>query len=176
VLYSSLRAIISRVRELGRQRSLDEERDEEFRFHVEMQEEYNRRMGMSDVEARRAAHLAFGGVQRYREETHAARGFTMLEEVARDTRFAFRRLCRAPSFTLGVIATLGVGVGTAGAIARSYTACCCGLSLSPSQTGSRTLHSERRGSTADANMLIRARRISTSRNPRRRSSRSAAIM
>jgi putative ABC transport system permease protein len=109
-------ATAARFRELGRRSSLEAERDEEFGFHLEMEIEHNRRRGMSDAEARRVALLAFGGVERFREETHEARGIAALENVLRDARYAIRRLRRAPSFAMGVIATLGVGVGTAVAI------------------------------------------------------------
>ena len=71
---------------------------------------------MSEDEARRAALIAFGGVQQYREVTREARGFAALDRALRDVRFALRRLARSPSFSLGVIATLGVGVGAAVAI------------------------------------------------------------
>ena len=73
----------------------------------------NIRRGMSDAEARRAALLRFGGTQRFREETRDARGVVALDNLARDARFAFRRLHRAPAFAAGVIATLGIGIGAA---------------------------------------------------------------
>ena len=60
--------------------------------------------------------LRFGGVQRFREETSDARGVVALDNLARDTRFAFRRLHRAPAFAAGVIATLGIGIGAAAGI------------------------------------------------------------
>src|SRR5207248_3051877 len=64
-------------------------------------------------EARRAALLRFGGTQRFREETRDASGVVALDNLARDARFAVRRLRRAPAFATGVIATLGIGIGAA---------------------------------------------------------------
>jgi predicted permease len=78
-----------------------------------MQTAENIRRGMSDADARRSALLEFGGTQRYREETNDARGFVALDNLARDTRFALHRLRRAPAFSAGVIATLGIGIGVA---------------------------------------------------------------
>src|SRR5688500_12041704 len=104
---------IARMRALARRSKLEAERDEEFGFHLQMEVEHNRRRGMSESDARRAAVLAFGGVQRFREETQDARGVAVMENILRDARFAMRRLRRSPSFSLGVIATLGVGVGAA---------------------------------------------------------------
>jgi predicted permease len=109
-----MRALFSRVRELFRHRArFAAEQSEEFSFHVEMETAENIRRGMSETEARRAAVLRFGGTQRFREETSDARGVVSLDNLARDTRFAFRRLGRAPGFAAGVIATLGIGIGTA---------------------------------------------------------------
>jgi predicted permease len=111
-----VRTAAARLRELTRRSAVEAERDEEFRFHLEMEVELNRRRGLTDAEARRAALLAFGGVQRFREEASEARGIASLDKIARDTRFAVRRLWRSPTFSLGVVATLGVGVGAASAI------------------------------------------------------------
>jgi predicted permease len=109
-----VRAALSRVRELFRRRAhLATEMNEEFAFHLEMETAENVRGGMSESEARRAAVLRFGGTQRFREETSDARGVVALDNVARDARFALRRLKRAPGFAVGVIATLGVGIGAA---------------------------------------------------------------
>jgi putative ABC transport system permease protein len=93
-----------------------QELDDELRFHLELEIEHNIARGMSPVEARRVAHTSFGGVQRYREETREARGFATLDAVARDLRLTFRRLRRSPGFTVGVVATLALGLGSAAGI------------------------------------------------------------
>jgi predicted permease len=109
-----LRAALTRVRELFRRRAhFAAEQDEEFAFHLEMETAENIRRGLSASDARRAALLRFGGAQRFREETSEARGVVALDNLARDTRFALRRLRRAPGFAVGVIATLGIGIGAA---------------------------------------------------------------
>lgn len=109
-----MRAALGRVRELFRRRSRsDVEQNDEFSFHIELETAENVRRGMNDADARRAALLRFGGTQRFREETTDARGVVALDNLARDTRFAVRRLHRAPAFTAGVIATLGIGIGAA---------------------------------------------------------------
>lgn len=112
-----LRAALTRARELFRTRTrAANEQDEEFAFHIDMETAENVRRGMSDADARRAALLRFGGRQRFREETSDARGVVALDNLVRDARFALRRLRRAPAFSLGVIATLGVGMGAAAGI------------------------------------------------------------
>ena len=89
------------------------EQAEEFRFHLEMETAENIRRGMSESDARRAAALRFGGQQRFAEETRAARGVVGIDNLARDARYAARRIRRAPSFAAGIIATLGIGIGAA---------------------------------------------------------------
>src|SRR5688572_323104 len=109
-----VQAALSRVRELFRRRTRSAaEQDDEFAFHLEMETAENIRRGMSESDARRAALLRFGGTQRFREETSDARGIVAIDNLLRDTRFAVRRMRRAPAFAAGVIATLGVGIGTA---------------------------------------------------------------
>jgi putative ABC transport system permease protein len=108
------RAALSRARELFRRRSRSAgEQNEEFALHIEMETAENVRRGMGDADARRAALLRFGGAQRFREETTDARGVAAIDNLVRDTRFALRRLKRAPAFAAGVIATLGIGIGAA---------------------------------------------------------------
>ena len=113
-MLAHMRAVLTRVWELFRHRSrFAAEQDEEFSFHLDMETAENIRRGMSEPDARRAALLRFGGMQRFREESSDARGVAALDNLARDSRFALRRLSRAPGFTGGVIATLGIGVGAA---------------------------------------------------------------
>lgn len=113
-MLSDVHAALARVRELFRRRSLAAaERNEEFSLHIELETAENIRRGMTEVEARRAALLRFGGMQRFREETSDARGVVAIDNLARDARFALRRLHRAPGFAAGVIATLGIGIGAA---------------------------------------------------------------
>lgn len=111
------RALIVRVREMIDRHRIARELDEELRFHLECEAQHRVARGASPVEARRAAAVAFGGVQRFREETLAARGYAWLDDWARDLRFAVRRLRRAPAFTFGTVATLAVALGVGGAIA-----------------------------------------------------------
>ncbi len=111
---SHVRAVLARVRELFRRRTnYAAEQNEEFYFHLEMETAENIRRGMSDGEARRAALLRFGGTQRFREETNDARGVVALDNWPA-TRASPSAVCsRAPAFAVGVIATLGIGIGAA---------------------------------------------------------------
>jgi putative ABC transport system permease protein len=106
------RAGLVRIFELFRRRSrLVAEQSEELRFHIEMETAENVRRGMSEPEARRAAILRFGGLERWNAEIQDARGVVAIDNLARDARYAVRRIRRAPAFAFGVIATLGIGLG-----------------------------------------------------------------
>jgi putative ABC transport system permease protein len=108
------RAGLVRIFELFRRRSrLVAEQSEELRFHIEMETAENVRRGMSEPEARRAAILRFGGIERWNAEIQDARGVVAIDNLARDARYAVRRIRRAPAFAFGVIATLGIGLGAA---------------------------------------------------------------
>jgi putative ABC transport system permease protein len=150
-----VRSAIARVRQLFGASRLEREQDEEFAFHLEMEIAHNKRLGMSEADARRAALLAFGGRERFREETRDARGVVLFDNLARDLRFALRRIRRAPGFAVGAIATLGIGIGAAAGIGTivygvllrdlpyhdSETLVRVGL-LTPGLAGNRDLHSE----------------------------------
>ena len=62
-------------------------------------------------EALRRARLAFGGLDRIKDDTREARGVTLVEHVLQDVRYALRGLRARPLFTAVVIVTLGLGVG-----------------------------------------------------------------
>ena len=94
---------------------MERELDEEMRFHLEMEIAKNVKAGMAEVEARRAAVLAFGGVDRMAEAHRDARGTRVVEDIFADLRYAARSLARAPGFVAVSIFTLAISIaiGTA---------------------------------------------------------------
>src|ERR1700751_122573 len=99
-----------RLRHLLRRRT-HREVDEELEFHLVRQMEANVAAGMPEAEARRQAVIAFGGVERTREECREARSGYFLETVGQDVRYGLRGFRRNPVFTITVIATLMLGIG-----------------------------------------------------------------
>jgi predicted permease len=90
--------------------------DEEFRFHVEMETEANLRKGHPPAEARRRALVAFGGIERHREQMREGRGSAFFDRTWRELRQAFRALRRAPAFSVTALITLALGIGSVTAI------------------------------------------------------------
>jgi len=104
-------AVTEWLRGVLRKERMEAELDEEVRFHLDMEAEKLVRSGMPPGEARRRALLAFGGVDRFVEQTREARGSRPLEDLLQDGRFAFRQMRRNPAFSLVTALTVGLGVG-----------------------------------------------------------------
>jgi len=103
--------IRSKFATLFHKRRLEADMTEEMQAHLEMQEAANRAAGMSADEARYAARRQFGGVDQIKERARDQRGWMWLEQWARDFRFSFRSLRRAPGFSAAVIVTLALCIG-----------------------------------------------------------------
>lgn len=100
---------------LGRKR-LEDSLDRELQFHLDSRVEDLQRAGISPVEAMRRARLELGGVEQVKERARDARGTRFVEEWWSDTRYAFRAMSRAPTFTAAVVVTLALGIGATTAV------------------------------------------------------------
>jgi predicted permease len=95
---------------------MDAEIAEELKAHVDMRIEDNVARGMRPEEARREALLVFGNTTVMREKVAAVDASLALENLARDTRFALRRMRKSPGFAVTVLLTLAIGIGANAAV------------------------------------------------------------
>ena len=75
-----------RIRSLFRRTKVEEELDDELRFHWERQVEKYVSGGMSREEALRRVRLEFGALDQVKEQCRDAQGITLLTTFAQDVR------------------------------------------------------------------------------------------
>jgi predicted permease len=94
-------------------RSAAESRMErEFSFHVDMEaERLLRDEGLDPHEARRRALVAFGGIEKHKEELRSDRGLAWLSAMSLDLKLGVRMLVKYPG--LAIVAVIGMAVAVA---------------------------------------------------------------
>ncbi|HYR90638.1 MAG TPA: ABC transporter permease [Terriglobia bacterium] len=100
-----------RLRSLFQRRRVEQDLDDEIRYHLERQIQKNIDDGLTSEEARYAALRAMGSVEQRKEECRDVRKVHFIEDVLRDLHYAFRMMRRNPGFTLLTVLIMGLGIG-----------------------------------------------------------------
>lgn len=106
-----IKEIVNWLKALFRGRAISREVNAEFEQHIEFMTTDNMEKGMPLEDARRAAVLKFGGVERYREESRDSWGTKTIASLGRNFLQATKSLRKAPGFALVSAITLGLGLG-----------------------------------------------------------------
>jgi predicted permease len=100
-----------RLQSLFRSARVEQELTDEFQFHLQHLIETYVAAGMSPEDARLQAVRDMGAIEPHKEACRDTRGFTLLESVLQDCRYAVRAIGKNPGFSLVVILSLAIGIG-----------------------------------------------------------------